>query len=460
MVNDIINTFEQKFNKFADTTEAFTSRFVRDNDSAIGTLCFSSFNVEFEYCLECGGMIEKSGLNIIVDLSKRSSYPLKCMMYDIIGLFDAENFSCWFYCFIENEIRMELCFDKLSKDFSAVYPKLKEFVSDEKNYSKIEDALRCNIKNTVGTDIVDDWKNELDSNDDVNADEAYEYLYSLYFGFEQCAFSSYEYRDFLAGNWKKALKKYTKKKSKLIYENDIIRHITDSENSAPIISKEYECLKDGLKEYGGTSGFIPFMFSTLILTVPLFAICVVLYFALSAIICSSSIYSTQTEPYNALCCFLPAFLGGIISGYFMQNKIYRKFFRRKYRKMMEYDSIFNTEKSKKTVKVFFYLIYILLIVSVFLFADYGVSFSDTGIDYKNSYFSVTKQYASYNEIESAYQVVDSDGISDYKICFDNGKIINLSEFVDDEDVVENIAPILEYNGIEFKKISSEDFDKE
>ena len=60
MIENLINVFEQKFNTFADTTDAFTSRFVRDEDSAIGTLCYRNFNVEFEYCLECGGIIEKT----------------------------------------------------------------------------------------------------------------------------------------------------------------------------------------------------------------------------------------------------------------------------------------------------------------------------------------------------------------------------------------------------------------
>ena len=71
MITDIIDVFERKFNTFADTANAFTSRFIRDEDSAIGTLCYRNFNVEFEYCLEYRGAIEKSGLNIIVDFSKR-----------------------------------------------------------------------------------------------------------------------------------------------------------------------------------------------------------------------------------------------------------------------------------------------------------------------------------------------------------------------------------------------------
>lgn len=213
MINEIINVFERKFNKLADRSNAFTTRFIRDEDSAIGTLCFNKFNVEFEYGLECGGSVEKSGLNIIIDFSKRSAFPIKCMMYDLIGLIDRENFSCWFYCFIESAERMELCFDKLSSDFEKTLPKIKDFAERESNISKIENVLRKNILNTVGIDIFEDINSEFENDDVVNPGDVYEYLFSLYFGFEQCAFASNEYRDFLAGDFKKAQKKYEKRKN-------------------------------------------------------------------------------------------------------------------------------------------------------------------------------------------------------------------------------------------------------
>ena len=84
--------------------------------------------------------------------------------------------------------------------------------------AEIQEVLRKNILETVGIDFDKDIVSEFENSESVNVDEVYEYLFSLYFGFEQCAFASDEYRDFLAGDYKKAQRKYEKKKKRLAYE--------------------------------------------------------------------------------------------------------------------------------------------------------------------------------------------------------------------------------------------------
>lgn len=443
MIKNIIDTFERKFNIFADTTDAFTSRFVRDEDSAIGTLFYRDFNVEFEYCLEYSRAIEKSGLNIIVDFSKRAQLPLKCMMYDIIGLLDKDNFNCWFYCFIENEERMELCFDKLSGDFAEVYPKLSEFADSADNLKKLEEVLQKNISVTVGIDSFDDIKFELEGNDEVGIDDVYDYLFSMYFGFEMNAFSTNEYCNFLSGDYKKALKRYQKKKHRLVYEDAICEYIKSVENPEPVLEREYECLKDGLKEFYGSNGFAPFAVSCGVLIIPFFALCVLLYFAIAFIFYSSSIYSTSLELYNSMACFLPAFIGSMLGGYFLRERIYRTFFKKKYKRIMEYDAIFNTEKTEKKMKTFMYPVYILALFFVFMSANFGVSLTDTGLQVNKTVFDIKGDFYQYNEISMAER-------DDYnlKLYFDDGESIDLFEFADIKDVEENILPVLEQNGVE------------
>lgn len=447
-MNEIINTFERKFNIFADSSNAFSSRFDHDDDSAIGTLCYNDFNVEFEYCLECGGMIEKSGLNIILDFSKRHSTPLKCMMYDIIGLADSGNFNCWFYCYIENAERMELCFDKLSADFISVLPKLREFISSDGSMERLEKVLAKNIKATVGIDYFKELKSELKNTDSTSVDDIYDYLFGLYFSFEQCAFASEEYRDFLAGDTKKALKRYEKKKNKLIYENLIIAYIKSNDEPKPIISKEYECLSDGLKEYYSNNGFVPFFVSAGILWIPFTALFLGIYFAVAFILNSSALYATPLEPYNSAFCVIPAMICSIAAGCFLKEKLYRRFFRKKYSCMKDYSAIFENKKSMRRLKILSYLVYILAVIAVFLYAGYGISFSETGITDKSNYLSVSGRYHSYNEVESAYYTVD-DGIKSYTLLFDDGSSVDLAKFADNEDVENKIIPILNSVGISF-----------
>ena len=440
---DIIDVFEVQFNIYAEKAESFASRFIRDKDSAIGTLYFKNFNVEFEYCLEYDGNIEKSGLNIIIDFSKRSELPLKCMVYDIIELIDKDNFNCWFYCYIENAERMKLCFERLSSDFTHISPKLIEFANSKDNLKKLEDVLRKNIKVTVGVDDINevgDWVEGLEA---VTTDDAYEYLYSMYFGSQQCIFASNEYRDFLSGDRKKALKKYEKKKGKLIYEEKLTEYLRNCKSLSPIIPKELECLRDGLKEYIGTSGFFPFIISCSILLIPFFVLSVFLYYLISLILYRNVIYTTAFEPYNALSCLLPAVVGSLACGYFSKEAIYRKFFKNKYQKMMDYERIFNTENTKKKTRVFLYLIYILVIIFVFLISNNAVSVSDTGLQVNETIFDINGNFYSYDEIQYT-EYTDEN----YIIYFDNGHSLEMYKYAISTDTEQNILPLLELYGIE------------
>lgn len=449
MITDIIDVFERKFNTFADTANAFTSRFIRDEDSAIGTLCYRNFNVEFEYCLEYRGAIEKSGLNIIVDFSKRTQLPLKCMMYDIIGLLDKNNFNCWFYCFIENEERMELCFDKLSTDFEEVLPKLRDFAGSVDNLKNLEEIIKKNIKTTVGIDNIDDIKTELVDNDEVMADDVYDYLYSLYFGFEMNAFATNEYRDFLSGDFKKALKRYQKKKHRLVYEDAICEYIKSADKSDPVLTKEYECLKDGLEEYYSSNGFAPFAVSCGVLIVPFFVLSVILYYAIALILYSNSLYATALEWYNSIACILSALIGSMLGGYFLRERIYRNFFKKKYKRMMNYDAIFNTEKTKKKLKIFVYLVYILVLIFVFLSANCGVSLNDRGVHINKTIFDFDGSFYRYNEISVAE-------CEEYNVTlyFDDGESIDMCDYAEINDVNENILPILKQNGVEIVEVGN------
>ncbi len=454
MVNDIIKIFEQKFNRFAEKTHAFTTRFICDEDSAIGTLCFSGFNVEFEYCLECGGITEKSGLSIILDFSKRYSTPLKCMMYDIIGLIDKDNFNCWFYCFIENAERMELCFDKLSKDFSEVLPKIKSFAVSKYNLQLIEEVLNKNIKETVGISLTDDFNKEISENEDISLEDTYDYLFGLYFGFEQCAFASYEYRDFLSGDYKKALRKYEKKKNKLIYEKSIIDYINNCTSKVPILSEEYQCLRDGLKEYTGANGSVPFLVSSAVMLIPFTAFCIGIYYAIAAIIYSSAVYASPLEWYNALSCLIPAMICSFAAGYFIREKIYRRLFRKRYRGLMDYDAIFETKKSKKRMRVLFYLIYILAIVSVFLFANCGFVIGENGVYDKSNYLNMNGKYYSYDEIYEVYCIGEGNE-EEFIIYFDDGNSLNLSYSTENSNIHQKILPIFEEHNVEITNVNSE-----
>lgn len=436
MIKNIINTFEEKFNNYAKTTSAFSSRFISDEDSAIGTLCFNEFNVEFEYCLDRNYSV-KSELCIILDFSKKSSSPLMCMMYDIIPLLNSFTPDCWFYPFIENEKRMELCFDKLSKDFNNVLPLIKEFVLKPDAIKILTDTINKNIENYSGFDIIKESENIYKDLDEISENYAREYLLNMYIEIEQTIFSTYEYRDFLEGDYKKALRKYKKKKHRIQYEDLLIDYIENAQKPKEILTKKYRCLQDGLKEQEGSDGFLPFCVSTFIAFIPIFLLFTSLYFIICTILYSECIYATQFTNANFMSTFLPAFISSIAMGYFMQETVYKLFFRKKYRRAMEYSAILETEKTKKRMRVFTYVVYILAIVFVFLGANNGFVFTDLGMKDSSYYFSISGTYHSYNSFQNV--TVDDDKITAF---FDDGTYAELDIFITNDDFENNIRPIL------------------
>ena len=131
-------------------------------------------------------------------------------------------------------------------------------------------------------------------------------------------------------------------------------------------------------------------------------------------------------------------------GNFLREKIYRKIFRKKFRQSNEYDVIFDTEKSKKIARIFFYLIYILTLVLTFLFANLGVSFTANTINYSDKLLSITNKSYYYNEVEN---LVYED--NRYTLHFDDGKELELLRFADKESIENEILPILQNNEVEF-----------
>lgn len=360
-----------------------------------------------------------------------------CMVYDIIPLLNSFTPDCWFYPFIENEKRMELCFDKLSKDFNKVLPLIQEFVLKPDAVKIITDTINNNVENYSGFDIIKESEAIYKDLDEISEEYAREYLLNMYIEIEQNVFSSYEYRDFLEGDYKKALRRYKKKKHRLQYEDMLIEYIESDDKAKEILPKQYRCLKDGLKEQEGSDGFLPFCVSTIITFIPVFLLFVSIYFVICQILYSDCIYATQYSNAYFMNCFFPAFISSIAMGYFMQETVYRWFFRKKYRHAMEYSAILDTEKTKKRMRVFTYAVYILSIVFVFLSANCGFAFSDLGVNDNSYYFSVFGTYHSYNSFKNV--TVDDDEITFY---FDDGTYAEFDEFITNEDFENNIRPIL------------------
>ncbi len=452
MVSKLIDVFAKKFNKMARRTSAYNYNLIYDEDSVIGMLSFDGFCVEFDYSLECGGEVEKSGLGIIIDLSQKYSETFKCMMYDIMPYVDDRDFTCWYYCFVENTERMELCFDKLENDFFAIFPKLQKALNDEQVLEKLEKQVDESVKITVGAAAYNDMEEELQS-DRTNiakgqADLAKALVMGLYIGNEQCAYASKAYCAFIEGDYKKALKRYSRKKYLLLYEKNLVEYMKSCREPKPLFDEKYFCLKEGLREYYGSTGFVPFAVSALMMFFPVLFVCLTVYFAVCGIMYHNTLYSSAFEWYNGLYCVMPAFIGSMVMGYISRDTVYRRLFKKRYKRMKDYEAIFNSGKTKKRMKTFLYLVYVIILLFVFLSANNALVLTDNGVSVTGHYFDIVKDNYSYNNIDGVY--IDGESC----IMYAKGNEIHLSNFVEFDDTEKQILPILRENKVRI--ISSTD----
>ena len=66
--------------------------------------------------------------------------------------------------------------------------------------------------------------------------------------------------------------------------------------------------------------------------------------------------------------------------------------------MKDYDAIFNSEKSKKRMRVILYIFYLVALIFVFLSANNGIAVYEYGVNVNSHYFDVTGNFYSYSDI--------------------------------------------------------------
>ena len=145
---------------------------------------------------------------------------------------------------------------------------------------------------------------------------------------------------------------------------------------------------------------------------------------------------------------MPAFIGSMVMGYISRDTVYRRLFKKRYKRMKDYEAIFNSGKTKKRMKTFLYLVYVIILLFVFLSANNALVLTDNGVSVTGHYFDIVKDNYSYNNIDGVY--IDGESC----IMYAKGNEIHLSNFVEFDDTEKQILPILRENKVRI--ISSTD----
>ena len=122
--------------------------------------------------------------------------------------------------------------------------------------------------------------------------------------------------------------------------------------------------------------------------------------------------------------------------------------------MKDYDAIFNSEKSKKRMRVILYIFYLVALIFVFLSANNGIAVYEYGVNVNSHYFDVTGNFYSYSDIICLDAEPDGN-CGKYDLYLDSADSINIGMYADRNDMEKKIIPVLESRQVEIIRNSTE-----
>jgi len=455
----IISEFYSGFESLNPSFNAVSCEYICEYDKKSrlkeisARMYFNQFNIDFAYIVKGLAVGPRSTLECRIWLNK-SEKLLYFTPYDLMFMLDPGNFKCYFYTFIESAEKMGLCFNNLAADVKELLPKIAEIAGDPQKVQQAYNSLKANITNHLGKNIF-----EPDSQLDPETNElVLKSNLQYYYQWVRLRFASKCYSDFLSGDYRKAIRKYSRYKKRLDYEDRLLqfmKSIPDGQKYQAVIP-ELNTIKQGLKEQTRISEAFIIYISWIVNTIFLFPLFLGLYYLLLYISTRGALYSTGIELYNSMLVLLPTIITSIVPSYFSRKLLYRIFFRKNYRKKLEYDALFNGKSEAKLMKVFAYIIFLASLTVTALLASTGISFYSNRFVDKSNFFDIKGTSYSYDSLDSVWLIKGRyNGFNEwldnpsYVLVLKDGKTIDLYDFTEHSDSEKKIIPILKKQNIPF-----------
>lgn len=405
---------------------------------------FNSYILEFRYVKKESVYVKPSSMYCVLKLRKNS--VVHYHLTDIIPFLENKTFnSCYFWC-IETIERLNSCFKSLETTLDRVLSQLESLLSDDTALvESLFESYRI-IYNLKQNDI------DFGKIDDKN-DYAHSYFLSLQKMRDEFVFSRYSnfapYALLLKNNFDKAFKKYEKlnQKNKLFeYEKILIKHISDSDDSA---FNPFESDTD-------TSASDKFMSIKILIKS-----CLICYIIFSVLFCSlfavyNAVVSKDTIVFLAsswhtgfLCAGLCSVFGALAFFQYIPDKHLTKTERCNYSKVL----------FSKGAKAFSATAFALsVVVSIF----FAIMIMTSNVSFYNDRVEFDDQSYNYNQIDSVYLIQARYNVYDerierssYVILFDDKTSLDLDGYTSVETTEKDVLPIFENKGIPVGTADSE-----
>lgn len=373
-------------------------------------------------------------------------------VYDILSVTDPGNFNCYTYSFVDSNELIKKCFEELEALLQKLIPKLSKIAENGVDKNKLIDAQKQKINAYFGDNIIEASQFLKDSADKI--------LSMMFYNFFQYQIDIYILGSpalFFNGKEEKALKALKKAKYRSLYEDNLLTYLENG-GKAPALSQtanDASAQKGTARQGTDAKGSLKILLYTLLLTIPISAAMVALFFGLTYLTATDSLFIYGIKE-NLI--FVPFF------STLPAVAISLNIFIGKKSKNKDVHIPALQPKAKTTLKYFTILAESVAIITLFTCVNSTLVLRDNDFLYSTEDFPLSRTSCQYSSIDYAAIV---EGYT-YKGEFQNdphivfvtksGTIIDVynSTFFSTDKFKKETESFLKEKGIEIKQIKTID----
>lgn len=246
---------------------------------------FGEFSMDVYYIenMKGGGVQQVIWLSFFFDREPSITFSV----YDILSVIHPENFNCYTYSFVDSNELVKNCFEELEELLQELIPALSKIAENGVEKNKLIESQKQKINAYFGDNIIEASKFLKDSADKI--------LSMMFYNFFQYQIDIYVLGSpalFFKGKEEKALKHLKKAKYRSLYEDNLLTYLENG-GKAPALSQTAAAAstKKGTSRQGtDAKGSLKILLYTLLMTIPLSVIMIGLFFGLTYLTATDSIF--------------------------------------------------------------------------------------------------------------------------------------------------------------------------
>lgn len=358
----------------------------KNKNGVVARYNFGNFFMDVYYIENMkGGVQQVIWLSFFFDREPSITFSL----YDILSVTDPENYNCYTYSFVDSNELIKKCFEEIETLLEKLIPELSRIAENGVEKNKLIEKQKQKINAYFGDNIIEASHFLKDSAEKI--------LSMMFYNFFQYQIDIYVLGSpalFFKGKEEKALKALKKAKYRSLYEDNLLTYL-EKGGKAPQLSQtanDASTEKGAARQGTDAKGSLRILLYTILFTFPLSAVMIALFFCLTYLTATDSIFIYGLKE-NLI--FLPFF------STLPAVAIALNIFLRKKAKNKDVHIPVLQPKAKTVLKYFTILAESVAIITLFTCVNSTLVLRDSEFLYSTEDFPLSRTSCQYSSIDYA-----------------------------------------------------------